>query len=138
MRIRTMLIAVLVAGGLAAPLHAQDTTHKPGGLNKVAHDVSKAAKKAGRDTKAEVKRDASKAHATLTKAGNDTKEAAGEVTGVHKVGGDVGKAAKAVSHTSKKAGAQAKHAVKKSASKTHHELTKAGKAAKDSLKAKKP
>jgi hypothetical protein len=133
-----MLAAVLVAGGLAAPLHAQDTTHKPGGLNKVAHDVSKTVKKAGRDTKAEVKRDASKAHTSLTKAGNDTKEAAGEVTGVHKVGGDVGKAAKSVSHTSKKAGAQAKHAVKKSASKAHHKLTKAGKAAKDSLKAKKP
>jgi hypothetical protein len=138
MRIRTMLMAVFVAGGLAAPMHAQDTTHKPGGLNKVAHDVSKNVKKAGRDTKAEVKRDASKAHASLTKAGNDTKETAGEVTGIHKVGGDVGKAAKSVSHTSKKAGAQAKHSVKKSASKAHHELTKTGKAAKDSLKTKKP
>src|SRR3954467_7379055 len=114
MRIHTMLAGLLVAGALTAPLRAQDTAaKKPGGLNKIAHDVSKTAKKAGRDTKAEVKRDASKTHEALTKAGNDTKTATGNATGIHKVGGEVGTAAKAVSHTSKKTGAKLKHGVKK-------------------------
>jgi hypothetical protein len=58
----------------ALPLRAQDTSsHKPGGLNKVAHNVSNTMKKAGRDTKAEVHRDASKTHNALTDAGNNTK-----------------------------------------------------------------
>ena len=56
----------------AIPARAQDD-HKPGGLNKVAHDVSNTSKKAGRDTKAEVKRDASKTHGALQDAGNETK-----------------------------------------------------------------
>jgi hypothetical protein len=116
-------------------MHAQDTTaQKPGGLNKVAHDVSSTMKKAGRDTKAEVHRDASKTHSALTDAGNKTKTEAGDVTGIHTVGGDVGKAAKSVSSTSKKAGAEAKHSVKQAASATHDSLTKAGKSAKDDAK----
>src|SRR5206468_3516146 len=116
-------------------LRAQDTvTKKPGGLNKVAHDVSKTMKKAGRDTKAEVKRDASKAHEGLTKAGNETKETAGDVTGVHKVGGDVGKAARAVSHASKQTGAKAKHTVKHAKAAVHNDLTKSGKDAKEEVK----
>jgi hypothetical protein len=130
-----MLVATFIAGAFAAPLHAQDTAAtKPGGLNKVAHDVSKTVKKAGRDTKAEVHRDASTAHQELRKAGNETKTATGNATGIHKVGGDVGKAAQAVSHTSKKAGAKAKHEVKSTAADAHAGLTKAGKAAKDTLK----
>ena len=135
MRIRMTWIAVLSLGVMVAPLHAQDTTTtKPGGLNKVAHDVSSTVKKAGRDTKAEVKRDASKTHEELTTAGNDTKTTLGNATGVHKVGGDVGKAAKAVSGASKQAGAEAKHTVKDAKAKAHGDLTKAGKAAKDSVK----
>jgi hypothetical protein len=136
MRIRTLIAAAFVAGAFVAPLHAQDTTaKKPGGVNKVAHDVSSSVKKAGRDTKAEVKRDASKSHAALTDAGNGTKTALGNATGIHKVGGDVGKAAKAVSHKSKKLGSEAKKDVKASASAAHSELTKAGKKAKgDSVK----
>jgi hypothetical protein len=135
MKISYMLAAVIAAGALAAPLHAQDTTaKKPGGINKVAHDVSATAKKAGRDTKAEVHRDASKAHAALTKAGNDTKTAAGNATGIHKVGGTVGKAAKSVSKTSKKAGRAAKSSVKKVSSSAHDSLTKAGKSAKAQVK----
>jgi hypothetical protein len=123
-------------GALAAPLHAQDTAQakKPGGLNKVAHDVSKTMKKAGRDTKAEIKRDASKAHGALTDAGNDTKTAAGNATGIHKVGGDVGKAAKKVSHASKKTGAKVKHGVKNAAATAHDSLSKAGKDAKETVK----
>ena len=53
----------------ATSVRAQEA-HKPGGLNKVAHDVSSTAKKAGRDTKAEVKRDEVKTHAGLQNAGN--------------------------------------------------------------------
>src|SRR5438552_1720881 len=42
MRIRYLVGATLVLGALTAPVRAQDTTQKkPGGLNKVAHDVSK-------------------------------------------------------------------------------------------------
>ena len=135
MRNKALWIVVLGLGALTAPLHAQDTTgKKPGGLNKVAHNVSKTMKKAGRDTKAEVKRDASKTHAALTDAGNDTKTAAGNATGIHKVGGDVGKAARKVSSVSKKTGAKAKHGVKKVASATHDSLTKAGKSTKEAAK----
>jgi hypothetical protein len=91
-------------------------------------------KKAGRDTKAEIKRDASKAHGALTDAGNDTKTAAGNATGIHKVGGDVGKAARKVSHASKKHSAKAKHALKDAKADAHADLTKAGKDAKAEVK----
>jgi hypothetical protein len=135
MNIRYMFAGMLVAGALAAPLRAQDTTgKKPGGLNKIAHDVSKTAKKAGQDTKAEVHRDAGKTHQVLKKAGNDTKTETGNVTGIHKVGGDVGKAAKGVSNASKNTGRAAKKDVKAVSSAAHSDLTKAGKAAKDSVK----
>src|SRR3954470_24962639 len=114
-----MMMAELFSLGVCAlPAHAQ------GGLNKVAHDVSSTVKKAGRDTKAEVHRDADKTHNALKDAGNDTKTAAGNATGIHKVGGDVGKAAKKVSHVSKKTGAKAKHAVKDAKADAHKELTK--------------
>jgi gas vesicle protein len=139
MRIHYLFVAVFTAGALAAPLRAQDT--KPGGLNKVAHDVSKTAKKAGKDTKAEVHRDASKTHRTLKKAGNDTKAELKHTTGVttpapdadHKPGG-LNKAARDVSHASKKAGAKAKHSVKRTAAEAHGELSKSGKDAKQAIK----
>lgn len=137
MKARMMWIAgfALFGGAFVAPLHAQDTVaKKPGGLNKVAHDVSNTMKKAGRDTKAEVKRDAGKTHQALKKAGNDTKTEAGEVTGIHKVGGSVGKAAKSVSAVSKRTGAKAKHTVKHAKAAAHKDLTKAGKDAKQDAK----
>jgi hypothetical protein len=137
MKIRIYYLAAvaLAAGAFTAPLHAQDTTgKKPGGLNKVAHDVSKTAKKAGRDTKAEVHRDASTAHQDLRKAGNETKTVAGNATGIHKVGGSVGAAAQDVSHAGKEAGAKTKHALKSTAADAHGDLTKAGKAVKDTIK----
>jgi hypothetical protein len=135
MRIRYMLAATIVAGAIAAPVHAQDTTaKKPGGVNKVAHDASKTVKKAGQDTKAEVHRDASTAHQDLTTAGNKTKEVAGNATGIHKIGGSVGAAAESVSHASKEAGAKAKHAIKKTGSDAHDDLSKVGKDAKKDVK----
>src|SRR6476469_6504626 len=142
MRITMVLATAVVFGAIAAPLKAQDTAAtKPGGLNKVAHNVSKTMKKAGRDTKAEVHRDASKTHQTLTKAGNDTKAQLKRTTGVtthspdanHKPGG-VNKLARDVSHTSKTVGAKAKHSVKSASGEGHQDLTKAGKHAKEVVK----
>jgi hypothetical protein len=141
MRIRFLVMASLAAGALAAPLRAQDTATKAGGLNKAAHNVSKTMKKAGRDTKGEVHRDAAKAHKGLTKAGNQTKAELKQTTGVtvaspdakHKPGG-LHKVARDVSHTSKKAGAKAKHGIKKVASEAHGELSTAGKKAKQEIK----
>lgn len=141
MRIGMILATAVVLGAIGVPLKAQDTTTKPGGLNKVAHNVSKTMKKAGRDTKAEVHRDASKTHHTLTKAGNDTKAELKRTTGVttkspssnHKPGG-VNKLARDVSHTSKTVGAKTKHTVKHAASSAHQDLTKAGKNAKEAVK----
>jgi ribosomal protein S30 len=139
MRIHYVLAATLALTALAAPMRAQEK--KPGGLNKVAHDISKTTKKAGQDTKAEVRRDAGKAHGVLTKAGNDTKAELKRTTGVtskspsaeHKPGG-VNKMARDVSHTSKELGAKAKHGVKKIGSEAHGELTKAGKDTKEAVK----
>jgi hypothetical protein len=81
-----------------------------------------------------VHRDASKTHEALKQAGNDAKTDAANATGVHTVGGDVGKAAKAVSATSKKTGAHLKHSVKKAASAAHDSLSKAGDSAKAKVK----
>jgi hypothetical protein len=135
MKIRYMLVGMFAAGALAAPLHAQDTTaKKPGGLNKVAHDVSATTKKAGRDTKAEVHRDAAKGHDALQTAGNQTKTATGNVTGVHKVGGSVGDAAQAVSHAGKKTGTAIKSGVKKTTSSAHDSLSSMGKGVKAEVK----
>jgi hypothetical protein len=127
MRAKMMWVAALSLGMFALPAQAQT-------LKKVAHDVSSTVKKAGRDTKAEVHRDASKAHNALTDAGNDTKKAAGDATGIHKVGGDVGKAARKVSHASKKAGRSTRKSVNSAKSDAHASLTKTGKDAKKEVK----
>ena len=140
MRIHYVLAATLALTALSAPLRAQDDK-KPGGLNKIAHNISKTAKKAGQDTKAEVHRDASKTHGVLTKAGNDTKAELKRTTGVtskspdadHKPGG-LNKMARDVSHTSKKLGAKAKHGLKKTGSDAHGALTKTGKDTKETVK----
>lgn len=105
--------AAAVALFAALPARAQDTSsHKPGGLNKVAHDVSNTAKKAGRDTKAEVKRDASKTHGTLQDAGNETKTVLKKTTGIkgstNKHPGGLNKVARDISNTSKKAASDTK------------------------------
>lgn len=122
----------LVAAGSA---QAQDSTHKPGGLNKVAHDVSNTVKKAGRDTKAEVHRDASKTHNTLKDAGNDTKTVLKRTTGIHgshnKHPGGLNKVAHDISNASKKAGSDAKGGVREAKSDAHGALTEKGKSIKD-------
>ena len=143
--IKQIRYAMLAAGlsifaGSAAGAQAAEE-HKPGGLNKIARDVSKTAKKAGRDTKAELKRGSSKTHNALTDAGNDTKAELKRATGIkapqsHQPGG-LNKVARDISKTSKKAGSDAKAEKNRVKSEVHGELTEAGKSVKDTtLKAK--
>ena len=141
-QIRFAAVAAALTLFAAASAGAQDSAHKPGGLNKVAHDVSATAKKAGRDTKAEVHRDASKTHNTLTDAGNKTKATLKKTTGIHgshasKPGG-LNKVAHDISNTSKKAGSDAKGAVKETKSDVHGALTETGKSIKDTTLKTKP
>lgn len=121
---------------------AQDDAHKPGGLNKVAHDVSKTAKKAGRDTKAEVKRDAGKTHIALQKAGNDTKGQLKKKTGIkgstNAHPGGLNKVAHDISNTSKKAASDTKAEKNRVKSNVHGDLTEAGKSIKDTTLKGKP
>jgi ElaB/YqjD/DUF883 family membrane-anchored ribosome-binding protein len=128
MKIQLALAVLGLSALLAAPAHAQsdvkkaaDATHHV--LKKTGNAIKQGAKDAGSAT-----------HHQLKKAGNKTKEVGGDVTGIHKVGGDVGKAAQAVSHTGKKAGAKAKHTLKDTKADAHGALTKAGKDAKADVK----
>jgi hypothetical protein len=137
MKILKYILAAAILGGVTSA-RAQDTVsqqeHKPGGVNKVARDVSKTFKKAGRDSKAELKRTSSRTHTVLTKAGKDTKAELKRTTGItskspsatHKPGG-LNKLARDVSSTSKKAGSDAKHELKDAKSDAHRASTKAGK-----------
>lgn len=139
--IRHLRYAVLAA---ALPIFAGSTAgaqvveeKKPGGLNKVARNVSKTMKKAGSDTKSELKRGSSKAHNALTDAGNDTKAELKRTTGIkapqsHEPGG-LNKVARDVSKTSKKAGSDAKSEKNRVKSNVHGGLTETGKSAKDTL-----
>lgn len=128
--------AALAAAALfaALPARAQDD-HKPGGLNKVAHNVSTTVKKAGRDTKAEVKRDASRTHNALTDAGNGTKTVLKKTTGIHGSKnahpGGLNKVAHAISNTSKKAASDTKAEKNRVKSKTHAVATETGKEIKE-------
>jgi hypothetical protein len=140
--VRIAVIAAALSLVSAASARAQDTAHEPGGLNKVAHDVSKTAKKAGRDTKAEVKRDAGKTHQGLKKAGNDTKATLKKTTGIHgsnsKHPGGLNKVARNISKTSKKAASDTKAEKNRAKSKTHGALTETGKSIKDTTLKGKP
>ncbi len=140
-QLRHMIAAAVLALTAPAVVRAQDAEHKPGGLNKVAHDVSKTAKKAGRDTKAEVKRDAGKTHHALKHAGNETKTELKKTTGIKgsqsENPGGLNKVARDVSKTSKHAARQAKAEKNKAKSSAHGALTETGKSIKDTtLKAK--
>jgi hypothetical protein len=139
-RIAALAAALSLYG--AATAGAQQEEHKPGGLNKVAHDISKTSKKAGRDTKAEIKRDASKAHNGLTDAGNETKTVLKKTTGIkgsqsHQPGG-LNKVARDISKTSKKAGSDSKAELKRAKGAAHGASTEAGKSIKDTVLKTKP
>ena len=115
------LWALLAAPAGAQSIKAADATH---------HVL----KKTGKAVKQDAKDVGSATHNKLTKAGNATKTTLGNATGIHKIGGDVGKAAQGVSHTSKRLSRKAKHGVKHEASKAHNALTKTGKEAKATVK----
>lgn len=133
-RIRIAAAAALALFA-AMPASAQQEEKKPGGLNKIARNVSSTVKKAGRDTKAEVKRDASKAHNALTDAGNNTKTVLKKATGIkgsqsHEPGG-LNKIARDISKTSKKAASDTKSEKNRVKSNVHGAATEAGKSVKD-------
>ena len=71
--VRIAALAAVLSLFSVATARAQDD-HKPGGLNKVAHDISNTSKKAGRDAKAEKNRVKSKAHGAATEAGKSMKD----------------------------------------------------------------
>ena len=135
--VRLALLVAALSFGATASARAQDD-HKPGGLNKVAHDVSNTVKKAGRDTKAEVHRDASKTHNTLKDAGNDTKSVLKKTTGIHgshnKHPGGLNKVAHDISNASKKAGSDVKGGAKEAGSDIHGASSKAGREVKEEVK----
>ena len=143
MKVQLRYVVVAAALAFTAPLtaRAQDA-NKPGGLNKVAQDISKTAKKAGRDTKAEVKRDAGKTHHALKHAGNETKTTLKKTTGIKgsqsKDPGGLNKVARDVSHTSKHAARHAKAEKNKAKSEAHGALTETGKSIKDTTLKGKP
>jgi hypothetical protein len=127
MRIHKLLAAAALSALFAIPAHAQS-------IKKVGAEIHHELKKAGNGIKEGAKDAGSATHNALTKAGNGTKKTLGDATGVHTVGGDVGKIAHKVSHTGKKYGAKAKHGVKHTAAQAHDSLTKAGKDAKATVK----
>lgn len=133
--LRFALLSTAFTLTAAASAQAQDSAHKPGGLNKIAHNVSSTVKKAGRDTKAEVHRDASRTHNTLKDAGNDTKTVLKRTTGIHgshnKHPGGLNKVAHDISNASKKAGSDVKGEVREVKSDAHGALTEKGKSIKD-------
>ena len=139
--VRFAAVAAALSLYAAASAGAQEG-QKPGGLNKVAHDVSSTVKKAGRDTKAEVHRDASKTHNGLTDAGNGTKEVLKKTTGIHgshnQHPGGLNKVAHNISNASKKAGSDTKGAVRDAKSDIHGKLTETGKSIKDTTLKGKP
>ena len=131
MRVQRLLITAAIGAILAAPAGAQS-------IKKVADEAHHELKKAGNGIKAGAKEAGSATHQALTKAGNGTKTALGNATGIHKVGGSVGKAARSFSHGGKKLARKAKHGLKNSKSAAHSDLTKAGKDTKAAIKGDKP
>ncbi|HEY2067180.1 MAG TPA: hypothetical protein VGG84_14590 [Gemmatimonadaceae bacterium] len=130
--------AVAAALSLFAAASARAQDNKPGGLNKVAHDVSSTVKKAGRDTKAEVKRDAGTTHHALQDAGNNTKTALKKTTGIKgsqsKHPGGLNKVARNISSAGKTVGRSARAEKDRAKSSAHGTLTETGK----DIKAKTP
>ena len=129
MRIHNALTIAALSALLVSPAGARAQS-----IKKVGDATHHVLKKSGKAIKQGAKDAGSATHQTLTKAGNATKTTLGNATGIHKVGGDVGKAARSVSHTGKRLGAKAKHGVKRKASTAHNALTKDGKDAKATVK----
>jgi hypothetical protein len=128
MRIQYFLTIAGLSVLLAAPAVAQDP------VKKAADETHHVLKKTGNTVKQSAKDAGSATHRTLKKAGNATKTKLGDATGVHTVGGEVGKAAQGVSHTSKRLSRKAKASLKTEKAEAHKDLTKAGKDAKADIK----
>jgi hypothetical protein len=131
MRVQRFLITAAIGALLAAPAGAQS-------IKKIGDEAHHELKKAGNGIKQGAKDAGSVTHHTLKTAGNDTKTTLGNATGIHKVGGDVGKAAQSFSRHGKKLGRSAKHSLKSSKAAAHSELTKSGKDTKAAIKSEKP
>jgi hypothetical protein len=127
MRVQRYVITVLIGALLAAPAGAQ-------AVEKAASKAHHELQEAGKGIKQGAKEAGGEIHHELKKAGNGTKTALRHATGIHKIGGDVGKAARAVSRGEKKVARKAKHGLKRSKAAVHGELTKAGKDAKGEIK----
>jgi hypothetical protein len=142
--VRSAVVAAALALVAATSARAQaPDDHKPGGLNKVAHDVSNTAKKAGRDTKAEIKRDASKGHHVAQDAGNETKTVLKKTTGIHGSNsqhpGGLNKVARDISKTGKTAARATRDEKNRVKSNAHADLKETGVTVKDTLlRGKKP
>lgn len=128
MKIQYLITIVGLSALLAAPAFAQEP------VKKAADETHHVLKKTGNAVKQGAKDVGSATHHTLKKAGNKTKAELGEATGIHTVGGEVGKAAQGVSHTSKHLSRKAKHNLKTAKADAHADLTKAGKDAKADVK----
>lgn len=127
MRVQRFLMTAVLGALLAAPAGAQS-------IKKISSEAHRELKKAGKGIKQGAKDAGSATHEALTKAGNGTKTALGNATGIHKVGGDVGKSARSFSHGEKKLARKAKHGLKHGKAVAHGDLTKAGKDAKGTIK----
>ncbi len=129
-------LSVCTAGASLA--QEQPPKKEPGGVNKVAQNVSKTMKKAGRDTKAQVKRSSSDVHWAAKDAGNATKKTLSKATGIKgsqkENPGGLNKAARDVSKTLKKAGRDTRDEKNRVKAKAHATATDAGKAAKSAVK----
>jgi len=131
MRIRHfMAVAGLSVALAAVPSHSAHAQT----IKKVADKVHHGLKKTGKAVKESAGDVGDAAHNGLKKAGNATKTEAGKITGIHKVGGEVGKDARKISHAGKKVARGAKKDLHKSASAAHKDLTKAGKDTKAAVK----
>jgi hypothetical protein len=131
MRVQRYLITVAIGALLTVPAGAQS-------IKKIEAKTHHELKDAGNGIKAGAKMAGSETHQALRKAGNGTKTVLGNATGIHKVGGDVGKSARAFSRGGKKVARSAKHHLKRSKAAAHGELTTAGKDAKAAIKPDKP
>jgi hypothetical protein len=127
MRVQRFLITAVLGALLAAPAGAQS-------IKKISSEAHHELQKAGKGIKEGAKDAGSATHHVLTDAGNGTKTALGNATGIHKVGGSVGKAAQSFSRHGKKLARKAKHGLKHGKAVAHGDLTKEGKDAKAAIK----
>jgi len=127
MRVQRFLITAVLGAFLAAPAGAQS-------IKKITSEAHHELQKAGKGIKQGAKKTGSATHEMLTDAGNGTKTALGNATGIHKVGGDVGKAAQSFSRHGKKLARAAKHGLKHGKAVAHGDLTRAGRNAKATVK----